>query len=242
MRRTIVRSAGRGAVLLALALVTGAACGAFEESPPPATATPTRTNILVDAGFETTNPPAWRWAIPAFAAPFAPATDTVRTGTYAARLAADPANPVLASITQAIAAADVPEFFSGYYRVASWPDDENAYLEWTIRVAAQGAEPVREVRFLIAGAQVEPAPQSADARYVFLSRDPPVIGEWTYFAYPIQEALRAAGGVPSGVTGLDVTIAIHASGDSTEPLAAYFDDLYVGTQLGNPNRPKEHRE
>jgi hypothetical protein len=77
-------------------------------------------------------------------------------------------------------------------------------------------------------------------RYVFLSRDAPVVGEWTYFAYPLREAFIAEGfALPSGFSSLDFMLEIRSSADDAH---AYFDDLYMGTQAGNPNRPKEGRE
>jgi hypothetical protein len=144
--------------------------------------------------------------------------------------------------TQTLNVADVPEFFSGFYRVDDWPDDGSAYLQLTIRAASEGPEPVRALRFIIAGAAAEPEVPPPDLRYVFLSRDAPERGEWTYFGYPLRDAfVSEAFAVPSGFASLDVTIEVHST-TGEGGVTVHYDDLYFGPQSENPNRPKETRE
>jgi hypothetical protein len=232
------RSVGRlGSVVLSTVLLI-AGCGLLEESPPIATPTPSTANLLIDAGFETTNPPAWRW-VNMFAT-FEPSSELARSGERSLELTNAPGTPTTNAAIQTVNVTDVPEFFSGYYRVDDWPEADG-YLQLTVRTASDCPEPVRALRFIIAGAAEEPEPAPPDVRYVFLSRDPPVDGEWTYFAYPLREAFIARGmAVPTGFSRLDYTLELSSA--ASEGAVAYFDDVYLGPQSANPNRSKETRE
>jgi hypothetical protein len=229
-RRRIRRSAAMAPLLWA-ALV--AACGLLEESPPTPTPTPAASNVLIDPGFETSEPPAWLALGGEGILVLPPSQETVRSGVYSARFATDGVRGAV----QSIATAEFPEFLSGYYRVPRWPRD-GAFLQVTVRAPTGAFEAVPEVRFIIAGTGAAPDPA---ARYVFLSRDRPASGDWTYFAYPVRDAFAAQGGVPAAWASIDITVEVVATGPDVEAVA-YFDDLYAGTQIGNPNRPKERRQ
>lgn len=237
MQDGVRRTAWRLATVAIAATLLIAGCGLLEESPPVATPTPAISNILIDPGFETSDPPAWRSLNNS---PLVSSTELARSGERSAALASDGADSVA---VQTVSVSEMPEFLSGYYRVEEWPDSADAYLQFTVRAAGAGVEPVRALRFLIAGAAEEPEPPAPEVRFVFLSRDRPVVGEWTYFAYPVREAfVTRALAVPTGFSAIDITVEARSSGGGGEPITAYFDDLYLGPQAGNPNRPRETRE
>jgi hypothetical protein len=118
--------------------------------------------------------------------------------------------------------------------VDEWPtEDSSAYLEVIVTLRQVDPAANRELHLVIAGIDVEPS-GVAPGSFVFLSRGDPEIGAWTYFGYPIHDALNATGGAPP--TWLSIDVAIALSGEAGPP-TAYYDDLYVGTQADNPNRP-----
>jgi hypothetical protein len=233
MHITAHRTLAARLVLLIAAGALIAGCGAFDESPPPPTPAPSASNLIVDAGFEGLAP-AWTVFPPANAHEIS--TAAAHGGASSLALHASAAVPALAA-SQGLHPAAFPEFLSGYYRVDDWPD-AGAMLQFVVKAAGGAPEEVRELRFVIAGAETEPE-QSPTARYVFLSRDRPTVGEWTYFGYPLALAFEGrTGSVPQAWTSIDVTLEVRVSGDGGDA-TVYYDDLYVGPQVDNPNRPKE---
>jgi hypothetical protein len=221
----------------ALAFIAWAAlaagCGAFEESSPPPSPVPGSANLLADGGFEGTAP-AWVVFPPAGAHELT--TEQSHSGTSSIALHLSQQVGAL-SATQSLNPASFPEFLSGYYRVDGWPDGE-AYLQFVVKATGGAAEEVRELRFVIAGAASDPEP-APEARYVFLSRGAPASGEWVYFAYPIRQAFESrAGAVPQAWNSIDVSLEARSLAGESEG-TVYFDDLFAGAQIDNPNRPKE---
>ena len=219
-----------------IVLVISSGCGAFEESPPEATPTPSAMNVLVDAGFEG-SAPAWTT--------FPPTTSTEHISADHARSGASSlavsigTYPAMAAV-QSVNPKDFPEFLSGYYRIDHWREGD-AYLQFVVKARAANGGPDLDVRFLIAGAALPPE-TGPDARYVFLSRGEPATGDWTYFAYPLKDAFEHhAGGVPTSWASIDVSLEIHG-GRAGAAETAYFDDVYLGPQAGNPNHPKQARD
>ncbi len=132
---------------------------------------------------------------------------------------------------------EFPEFLSGFYRVDAWPGD-GAYLRFTVYAPTGAFEAAPEIWFIIAGSAPAPSETSL-APTVFLSRAAPVIGEWTYFAYPLRQAfLDNVAAIPATWASIQVSVELRSGADGAEA-TAYFDDIYLGTQIGNPNRPKE---
>jgi hypothetical protein len=238
MQSGVRRMTGRTFLIVTAACATVlAGCGAFEESPPAPTPAAAASNLLVDPGFETTNPPAWLGIGPPTVDVLVPSEEQARNGTRSARFRSDG----LRGAAQSASAAEFPEFLSGYYRVDSWPDDGSASLQFSVRAPSGSFSLAPEIRFLIAGASSEPEP-SPRVPYVYLSRDAPVVGEWTYFAYPLRQAfIERLAAVPASWASIDVTVEAR-SAPGAPPVVAYFDDLYLGSQIGNPNRPKEMRQ
>jgi hypothetical protein len=213
------------------------ACGVFDESPVVPAPTPSGENLLADGGFEggatawTAFPPAGAHEVTSSAAHGGASSMALRLSPSVSQLA----------VTQVLNPSTFPEFVSGFYRVDQWPE-EGAFLQFV--VSARGAAPdeTREVRFVIAGVSTAPDEENSPlVRYVFLSRDDPVVGEWTYFAYPVRYAFQVTTGrVPEAWTSIDVSVEARSLTGAIES-TAYFDDLYAGPQAGNPNRPKQTR-
>lgn len=233
--------------LLAVALVI-AGCGVLDAPPPRPTPRPAAFNLFVNPGFEDGSQP-WLSFQPADSPPFSVSDAAAHSGAQSAHLVLEGdtnfAETRAAGATQEVKTSGFPEFVSGYYRVDSWdPQARLQYLEFVVRVS--GADllpesPTHDVRFLIAGAPTDPT-TTPDVHLIFLSRAAPVIGKWTYFAYPIKRAFESRfDRAPARWDSLQVSFEARYDGwNGSAPAKAadvYFDDLYVGFQAGNPNRP-----
>lgn len=233
--------------------ISSARCGLFEELPPvPTPVAPADENRIVNSGFEAGAEP-WRTLDSPAWAPFEITDSVSRSGDRSLALTltggeADTGTRIVGAI-QDVRSFGFPEFVSGYYRVDSWnPSAAFQYLQFVLIV--RGGDfgdsfPLHEIRFPIAGATRQPF-ELSNARFVFLSRDPPELGEWVYFSYPVARAFeRQWGVVPQTWESLEVLFEVRYDGKTPEqsPTGAqvYFDDLYLGPQLLNPNRPDEAR-
>ncbi len=206
-----------------------AGCGAFEESPTPLAPAPAAANLLVDPGFEL----GVGWTATSLFLD----TQYAHGGERSMRLLVQGPPGSGDTAMQSVVTAEFPEFLSGFYRVDDWPGG-GAYLQFTVRAATARFEVVPEVRFIIAGIGSEAAPSSA-APAVFLSRDAPATGEWTYFAYPLRKAfLDKLAALPATWASVDISLELRTLSGVVQT-TAYFDDIYLGTQVGNPNRPKQ---
>ncbi|MEX2224969.1 MAG: hypothetical protein WEB52_00815 [Dehalococcoidia bacterium] len=239
----------RGALAIAgLGAFACAACGVFAEQPVIAAPTPAvQPNVLQNAGFE-------QGADPWFAASpdrqFRVTNLKPGTGTLSLRLelpAGDAApGPRIAGATQRIVSDTFPEFVSGYYYVDSWESPGmSPYVEFVVSIRGGGhpdGSELHEVHFMLGGAAREPFTSPTEA-FVFLSRDEPSTGQWTYFSYPVPEAIRSRlGWDPIGWEYLELSLAVRdreGAADGAAVADVYFDDLYLGPQLFNPNRPED---
>ncbi len=206
-----------------------AACGAFEDSPLHPMLTPTTANLFVDPGFES----GTGWIAPSLFLD----TGQAHGGKQSVQLLVDGPPGSVDAAMQSVVTPDFPEFLSGFYRVDEWPAG-GAYLQFVVHPVGPRQEVLPELRFIIAGAGSEAAPSSA-APAVFLSRAAAVTGEWTYFAYPIRQAfVDKFAAIPAPWASIEFSLEIRSlSGDVRT--TAYFDDMYLGSQVGNPNRPKQ---
>ena len=93
-----------------------------------------------------------------------------------------------------------------------------------------------QLRYIIAGVNVPPL-EIGNAEYVFLSREDPVIGEWTHFSANVREDFqRLWGVVPEDFSKLALFFEVRWDGKtagSGAPRAdVYWDDLYIGDGTG----------
>jgi hypothetical protein len=205
------------------------ACGAFEESPPKPTPAPTAANLLVDPGFEL----GTGWTARSLFLD----TEHAHYGARSLGLFVNGPPGTGDAAMQSVVTAELPEFLSGFYLVDDWPAG-GAYLQFTVRAATGRYAVVPEVRFIIAGTGSEAAPSSLTPA-VFLSRHAPATGEWTYFAYPLRQAfLDKTAAIPATSGSVDVSLELWSLSGGVQT-TAFFDDIYLGPQTGNPNRPKQ---
>jgi hypothetical protein len=232
-------------------IVASTACGVFAEQP--VVSTPTAVldpNRLQNAGFESGEAPwyaleqgEWRR--------FAIADGFARTGEHSLKLElrgeeAAERTRIAGAIQRIEGGAPFPEFLSGYYYVDRWePIEPFQYLQFVVSIHG-GNHPdggdIHQVRFIVAGAQRPPFTLS-NAVFLFLRRGQPDIGEWTYFSYPILDAVRTRlGWDPVDWEFIEVFFEVRYDQKTIGTVAAadvYYDDLYIGQQALNPNRPDE---
>jgi len=237
-------------LLLAPLTVLSAACSVLEEAASPPTATPgVVANVLVNGGFEGGEGP-WTFREQAEWFGFEIARAPVRSGEGSLHLAlrddGGAATVHIAGAVQEVNPREFPEFVSGYYRVEDWQPHDVAfqYVQFVVIVYGGGDRDDDfdlQIRFPLAGAAREPF-LIANAKWVFLSRGPPPTGEWVYFGYPLRQAFIDRWGKAPAVWDrielfLEVRYDGKKAGDAGMSADVYFDDVYLGTQLGNPNRP-----
>jgi hypothetical protein len=223
-----------------------AACGVFAEQPSVAPPTPLiQPNVLANPGFEDGADP-WYAGAPDWQ-PFTVNNARPRSGALSLELdlRGDEQAPgaAIAGATQRLQGDAFAEFISGYYYVDDWqPAQGFQYLDVVITING-GNHPdgaaVHELHLLLAGAPEEPASLTS-GQSVFLSRDEPAVGEWVYFSYPVLEAIRThLGWDPIGWESIDVALTVRYDQKTPGAAAAatvYYDDLYFGPQVFNPNR------
>ena len=217
-----------GVLVVAAAALIFAACGLYDEHPyalPSATA-PAGVNLLQDASFEDTG--AWTpTALTAFSIDGERAYSGIASGELRGTKAGAAASQPLEGLTS------IPEFVSGYYRLDDWkPVDAGAEIGFRMTVRAAG-DAYYTLHFVIGGPQEAPAGLPGNEAYVFLSRAAPATGGWRYFGYPVAAAFKDRFGLsPAGMQAIELGIELRGEGTQ-----AWFDDVYAGTQAGNPNRP-----
>ena len=234
-----------------LLVVAATGCGLVEESDPRPRATPAAddANLFENGGFENGEAP-WRWLDTHEQwRRFAISDEEAHSGAYSVKLdVAGSEGEEGSRITGTIQTVETdafPEFLSGYYRVQEWrPEASFQYLQFVVVV--RGGDfgddlDLHEVRFPIAGIDHEPF-RPANAWFVFLRRGQPSLREWTYFGYPIRRAFEVRWGrAPTTWDGLEFFFEARYDGKTAEQAATsasvYFDDLYLGPQMSNPNRP-----
>ncbi len=226
------------------------ACGLLEELPPVPTETPANYNFLANPGFEVDGAP-WRTLDSPAWGPFEISEGVAHTGDHSLGLSlnggpGETATRIVGGV-QDTTPFEFPEFVSGFYRVDRWePVATFQYLQFVVIVRGGdfGDEfALHEIRFPIAGAPRQPF-ELSNARFVFLSRDAPVMNRWTYFSYPIKQAFEERWGrVPERWDSIETIFEVRydAKTEEQSPTGAqvYFDDLYMGRQAFNPNKPAD---
>jgi hypothetical protein len=140
-------------------------------------------------------------------------------------------------LVQEITPEEFPEVISGYYRIENWrKGTPKQYAQFVVIVfAAENTPdgfPNHQIRYLLAGIDTEPFAIS-NAKFVFLSREEPVEGEWVYFERNVREDfLTLWGSVPIGYEKIRVLFEVRYDdkllGEGPVEADAYYDDLYIG--------------
>lgn len=159
-------------------------------------------------------------------------------------------------LVQEIEPSELPEVLSGEYFVENWvPGTKSQYLQfvviiWADDVAAlptcpptneapNGAPcPNYQIRYLLAGINEDPF-QISNAKFVYVSSDPPVQGEWVHFERNVKEDFQMFwGGVPKNVTKIRLLFEVRydnkAPGEGPLEADVYYDDLYFGPAASKP--------
>ena len=139
-------------------------------------------------------------------------------------------------VSQYVNPSEFPHKLSGWYLVNGWKRGApHQYLQAVLMV--WGRYPDRpfknyQVRYILAGVDEQPYFMS-NARYVFLSKSPPVEGEWIHFeANPAEDFQRLWKIVPEEYDKLQVFFEARFD-DRTDALSevagnVFFDDVYLG--------------
>ena len=248
-RWRIGRLSGLAAALLCVASAGG--CGVFDDQPFVPTATPRPSaNVLQNPGFEN-GPEPWYSLEQDEWRHFAIADGFAHSGDHSVKLELrggeqDERTRIVGAVQRIEPGLAFPEFMSGYYYVDHWQSVEPLqYLQFVISIHggnnSDGGD-IHQVRIIVAGTPEDPF-RLSNARYVYLNRDDPAIGQWTYFSYPVLDAVRKAlGWDPVGWDYIETFFEARYDAKTLGTVAdadVYYDDLYLGPQAFNPNRPPD---
>jgi len=210
-------------------------------------------NLLANPGFEE-GEAGWTYPVESEAwGHFEVVESPVHRGRRAAhlRLRAGPEDQTNAvwilGVMQEIRPERFPDVLGGFYRVESWEKGAEAtdlYLQAVAIIWSDEAGVVinhgrpsssaiqnYQLRFYLAGVR-EPPFLLGNAKFDFVSKQPPRPGEWTYFEIPLREQFQRQWGlVPEHYDRLRVLF--EARWDARPPGSsivadAYFDDLFLG--------------
>lgn len=196
-------------------------------------------NFFPNPGFEDGSAP---WFTLAEEAGFTVTDEYAYTGDHSAHLEMD--DPPEATgqgkvyyLVQDLTLQELPETVEGFYRVENWERGTPLqYLQFVVIAIGPKNNPTSspnyQIRYIIAGIDAPPF-DIGNAHFVFLSRDDPVIGEWTKFGANVREDFeRLWNVVPEDFETLRVLFEVrwdYKSVGSGAPRAdVYYDDLYIG--------------
>ena len=135
-----------------------------------------------------------------------------------------------------------PEFLSGFYRVENWQKGtEHQYLQFVVIAILPEGQGNIQIRYPLAGTATDPF-RIDNAKFIYLTKEEPKIGEWVYFERNIADDFQQLWGkVPDDVQELRVFFEGRYDFDtpSTGNMSGdvYYDDLYVGSKADAPSYP-----
>ena len=225
--------------LLLPAVLLAVACGGGGEGG-------NESNLLANPGFEEGKEPWYSMETSGWGEPFEVSDTVAHSGQYSAHLSLRPPpqpneHEVLGAV-QSLKPSSFPEFLSGFYRVEGWKEGtEFQYLQFVvIAILPENAGNI-QIRYLLAGTATEPF-EISNAKFVFLSKEEPKIGEWVRFERNIADDFQQLWGqAPEKVQELRVFFeARYDSPTAIKPDIGgdvYYDDLYVGSKAEAPTYP-----
>jgi len=206
-----------------------------EPSPVPAT-----QNVFGNPGFEEGRDPWFSLKPPDFEL-----ADVAHSGQNAAYLnmrdAPETAGAKVYYLVQEVKPTEFPEVISGYYRVDNWvKGTQKQYLQFVAIVF--GAEnrppefPNHQIRYLLSGISEEPF-KINNAKFVFLTKEEPVQGEWIPFKVNVKQDFQDLwGAVPVNYERIRLLFEVRfdekVPGVGTPEADVYYDDLYFGPAAG----------
>ncbi len=225
-------------LLVSLALLV--ACGGTDNSG-------ASGNILRNGDFESGAEPWHTMDGPTWSADFEVTDEVVHGGSHSVHLQlvppAAPAKNLVFGVAQDIPLTKLPEYVSGFYRVENWKKaTDSQYLQFVVIVFTTDPKTNQttntQIRYLLAGAASEPF-EIGNAKFVFIDKADPQPGTWVHFARNVrQDFLEQWGAVPENITSVRIFFETRFDAPTEiQPQMAgdiYYDDLYMGPQLGAP--------
>jgi len=222
-------------ILLAVLLARSCGGGGDKKSEGP--------NLLANPGFEDGKEPWYSMETSGWGEPFEVSNAVAHSGQYSAHLSLRPPpqpneHEVLGAV-QSLKPSSFPDFLSGFYRVENWKRGTDIqYLQFVvIAILPENAGNI-QIRYLLAGTATEPF-EIGNAKFVFLSKEEPKIGEWVHFERNVADDFQQLWGqAPEKVQELRVFFeARYDSPTAIQPDIGgdvYYDDLYVGPESKAP--------
>jgi hypothetical protein len=225
-------------VLLAVLLVR--ACGGGGEGSK-------KGNLFANPGFENGKDPWYSMETSGWGTPFEVSDAAAHSGQYSAHLALRPPSQavqhqVFGAVQSLFNPKAFPEFLSGFYRVENWQKGTKfQYLQFVVIAILPGDAGNIQIRYLLAGTDTDPF-RIDNAKFVYLSKEEPKIGEWVHFERNVADDFRQLWGqVPDKVQELRIFFEVRYDFDtpSTGNMNGdvYYDDLYVGSKAEAPAYP-----
>lgn len=212
---------------------------------------PANANVIAYPGFEDCpegSTPCGAWF--SLKPPVFELADVAHSGAKSAHLKMrDPDTATGAKVyylVQEVNPTEFPEVISGYYRVENWvKGTPKQYLQFVVIVwgaenAPAGSHgqkfPNHQIRYLEAGIDKNPF-AIANAKFIYLSKDDPVEGEWVPFKVNVkQDFLKQWGAVPTGYERIRLLFEVRYDdklAESKSEADVYYDDLYFGPAKGS---------
>jgi len=226
-------------LLLLLAVLLVRACGGGGEGG-------TKGNLLANPGFENGEDPWFSMKTSGWGEPFEVSDAVAHSGQYSAYVSlhppSEPAQHEVLGAVQSLRPSSFPEFLSGFYRVENWKKGtEFQYLQFVVIAILPGDAGNIQIRYLLAGTASDPF-RIDNAKFIYLSKEEPRVGEWVYFERSIADDFRQQWGqAPDEVQELRVFFeARYDTPTATQPDVGgdvYYDDLYIGSKAEAPANP-----
>jgi hypothetical protein len=203
-------------------------------------------NLLANPGFEEGKEPWYSMETSGWGDPFEVSDAVAHSGQYSAHLSLRPPaqpNPhQVFGAVQSLTPSSFPELLSGFYRVENWKKGtEFQYIQFVVIAVLPGDAGNIQIRYLLGGAASEPF-EIGNAKFVFVSKEEPLVGEWVHFERNIRDDFQQQWGeAPEDVQELRVFFeARYDTPTATQPEIGgdvYYDDLYVGSKAEAPAYP-----
>lgn len=146
-------------------------------------------------------------------------------------------------LVQEVAPEEFPDVISGNYLVENWnKGTKNQYLQFVVIAfggdrtgfppCPDGPCSNYQIRYLLAGIDEDPF-QILNAKFIYLSEDQPVEGEWVQFERDVrQDFLDVWGTVPEGFEKIRVLFEVRYDDKLPDEDRiegdVYYDDLFLG--------------
>ena len=197
-------------------------------------------NLLANSSFEEGEEP---WISLNEGSRFEVSTEQPHTGEESALLrmrdGAGAADHKVYYLVQEVTPDEMPDVICGYYRVENWmKGSRHQYLQ----AVAIAFKPTNfadtysnyQIRYLLAGADSPPF-NIDNGKFVFVTREEPVTGEWVPFELHVKDDFEELwGNVPEGFESLRLLFEVRwdnkVAGESPAEADAFYDDLYAGAE------------